>query len=213
MTPSPDYTFWALAGRHVAAAAPVLAGWLAHADVTDPKAPSALRTLGCLDHQATVPALVAALEGPLRPHALLALEQVAVSPEMIVSNDARAALARAAGRLRAQAIDVEVLGALARARHPAAVGPLQALEADDLASAIRGLADVESPEALAALVRAAVDADDEIAASAVQGLMRARAAGLDVSLELLRTALAGLSQRDGDALRPLAARWSASVTG
>lgn len=203
-----DYTFGALASGHLTGAAPVLAAHLADDPATE-DAPLLLRTLACLDHPQTVPTLRAALDGPHRDHALLALEQVAVSAEMVHAERGRVALAEAAS---GPAPAPDVLGSLARARHPAAVGHLLALLTRDERTAIEGLADVESPDAIAPLHQAALDRDDETAAIAIHGLLRARAAGIDVPAEPLATAIGAFGDRGHPAARDLAARWLASTT-
>ena len=203
-----DYTFWALASAHLADAAPALAAYLDD-DPAVEHAPSVLRTLACLDHPQTVPTLAAALDGPLREHALLALEQVAVSAEMVCAEGGRAALAEAAS---SQNPAPDVLRSLARARHRAAVEHLLALLTHDTRTAIEGLADVESPEAIAPLHEAALDPDDEMAAIAIHGLLRARAAGIDVPAETLAAAIEAFGDRDHPAAGDLATRWLASTT-
>lgn len=74
-----------------------------------------------------------------------------------------------------------------------------------------GLADAESHDAIAALVAATTDTDDEIAVTAVHGLLRARAAGLDAPRPVVQAAIAGFGDREGRAVRSLATRWLASI--
>lgn len=163
-----DYAFWALASAHLVDAVPALAAYVGN-DPSAQHAPLVLRTLACLDHPQTVPTLTAALDGPHREHALLALEQVAVSAEMVCAERGWAALAEAASSQ-------------------------------------------QSPEAVATLHGAASDPDDETAAIAIHGLLRARAAGIDVLAEPLATALDAFSDREHPAARDLATRWLASTT-
>lgn len=202
-----DYTFWALASQHLAAAAPALVRYLDTGTVAD-HAPLILRTLACLDHPVTVPTLLAALDGELREHALLALEQVAVSAEMGCAEHARAALGDIVSGHEAEP---DVLRALARTRHPSAVEPLVRLRARDKQVAIEGLADVESAAAIGALQEASQDPDEAIATIAIHGLLRARASGIDLPDESLTSAIEALGNREHSATRALAARWLASA--
>lgn len=203
-----DYAFWALASGHLADAVPALAAYLGN-DPAAQHAPLVLRTLACLDHPQTVPAVAAALDGPHREHALLALEQVAVSAEMVCAERGRAALAEAASSQQAAS---DVLRSLARARHPAAVEHLLARLTSERRTAIEGMADVESPGAVAALHEAALDPDDETAAIAIHGLLRARSAGIEVLAEPLATAIDGFGVREHPAALDLATRWLTSTT-
>ncbi len=203
-----EYAFWDLASRHLGAAAPALVRCLER-DSAPSDAPLLVRTLGCLDHPATVPALVVALDGPLRSHALLALEQVAVSAEMACAADGRAALARATADHGAAP---DLLRALARARHPSAVDPLLGLRDREQRSAIEGLADVESPDAVGPLQEASLDPVDDVAAVAIHGLLRARAAGIDVPAGAVTSAIDAFGRRSDPSARDLAARWLASST-
>jgi hypothetical protein len=204
-----DYTFWALASQHLAAAAPALVRYLDAGTVAE-HAPLTLRTLACLDHPETVPTLVSALNGGLRDHALLALEQVAVSAEMGCAEDARVALADEVSDHEAEP---DVLRALARTRHPSAVDPLARLRAREKRAAIEGLADVESAAAVGALDEASRDSDEAIAAIAIHGLLRARAAGVELRAESLTSAIDALGRRHHPSAPALAARWLASAGG
>jgi hypothetical protein len=194
-----QYALADLARLRLAPAAPLLASALEKAGSSD-----VLRTLAFLDHPVCVPAIDAHMDDQLRPHALLALEQVAADVRSANRTAAADALAT-----RAVAGDLDAARALARTGDRRAFGPLLARLPTASLSATAGLADLMDPDALPLLRTIAIeDADDETATMAAHGLVRAQAAGRGPSTDI-QVAIDALSGRS-EACRRLAARWAAA---
>lgn len=151
-----------------------------------------VHTLSLIDHPDTVPELARLLDGEVRAHALLGLEQLGTAP-------ARVALAD-----RAAAGDLEAARALARLGDERALNPLvKQVGGTGHRGAVTGLRDLRHPKSDALLGRiAADDADDNVAVIAAHGLVMARS-------ELARTAVEALRQRSDPHVKKLAKHWLA----
>jgi HEAT repeat protein len=170
-----------------AAAVPVLIASLQRKPSAD-----VVHTLSLIDHPDTVPELARLLDGEVRAHALLGLEQLGTAP-------ARAALAD-----RAAAGDLDAARALARLGDERALDPLvKQLAGAGHMSAVAGLRDLRHPKSEVVLARIAVDdADDNVAVIAAHGLVMARS-------QLARTAAEALGQRRDPHVKKLAKHWLA----
>ena len=153
---------------------------------------SVVHTLSLIDHSDTVPELARLLDGEVRAHALLGLEQLGTA-------SARAVLAD-----RAAAGDLEAARALARLGDLRALNPLvKQVGGAGHRGAVTGLRDLRHPSSEALLAGiAADDADDNVAVIAAHGLVMARSARA-------RTAVAALGQRGDPHVKKLAKHWLA----
>jgi hypothetical protein len=151
-----------------------------------------VHTLSLIDHSDTVPELARLLDGEVRDHALLGLEQLGTA-------SARSVLAD-----RAVGGDIEAARALARLGDVRALNPLvKQVGGRGHRGAVTGLRDLRHPESEALLAAiAADDADDNVAVIAAHGLVMARS-------ELARSAAEALRQRGDPHVRKLAKHWLA----
>jgi hypothetical protein len=182
-----NYFFFKLNELTPLAAVPILIASLRRNPTGD-----VVHALSLIDHPDTVPELARLLDGEVRPHALLGLEQMATP-------SARAALAD-----RAAAGDLKAARALARLRDERALKPLvKHVAGAGHQSAVAGLRDLRHPKSEPLLAQiAADDADDNLAVIAVQGLVMARS-------QLARTAAEALGQRHDPHVKKLAKHWLA----
>ena len=155
---------------------------------------SVVHTLSLIDHSDTVPELARLLDGEVRAHALLGLEQLGTA-------SARAVLAD-----RAAAGDLEAARALARLGDLRALNPLvKQVGGAGHRGAVTGLRDLRHPSSEALLAGiAADDADDNVAVIAAHGLVMARSARA-------QTAVAALGQRGDPHVKKLARHWLAQL--
>jgi hypothetical protein len=182
-----NYFFFKLNELAPVAAVPALIGSLRRKPTGN-----VVHTLSLIDHSETVPEVARLLDGEVRDHALLALEQLGTA-------SARAVLAD-----RADAGDLEAARALARLGDERALNPLvEQVGGVGRRSAVTGLRDLRHPESEALLAGiAADDADDNVAVIAAHGLVMARS-------ELARSAAEALLQRRDPHVRKLAKHWLA----
>jgi hypothetical protein len=149
-----------------------------------------LHALAFVDHADSAPELARHLNGELRDHALLALEEMGTP----------AALSALAAH--ADDGDLEAARALARRRDERALHPLmRAVGGAHHRSAVTGLRDLRHQESKALLARiAAEDPDDNVAVIAAHGLVMAGS-------EQTRQVVEGLGRRSDRDIRKLADHW------
>jgi hypothetical protein len=185
MNPTGVYLFMTLNELALPAAVPILIASL-HRKPTE----HVLHSLSFVDHPDSAPELGRHLDGPLRAHALLTLEQLGTRAALDVLAQ------RAAGG------DVDAARALARHRDARALKLLvRQVDGPKHRSAVTGLSDLRHPDSHALLGRiAAEDADDNVAVIAAHGLVMARSVQARAAVEALR-------RRGDTAVKKLADHW------